>query len=211
MSPLPDILSSTETAPHSTFDLGDRVLIFVLGGPGSGKGTQCARISQEFNLTHLSVGDLLRAEAATGSELAKELDVYLKEGKIVPMETTLKLLRKAIVSSSVSAGFLIDGFPRQMDQALEFEKEMVPPQLVLYFDCPLETLEARLLKRGETSGRSDDNLDAIRKRFKTFMEQSLPVVEYYEKTGKVAKISSIPAVEEVYQTVCSTLKQTFKI
>ncbi|KAJ3195213.1 hypothetical protein HK101_000807 [Irineochytrium annulatum] len=173
-------------------------IVFVLGGPGCGKGTQCVRLAEEFNLTHLSAGDLLRAEVASGSERAKELDMLMKEGKIVPMEVTIKLLQEAMEASSGSSGFLIDGFPRQLDQAIAFEETVAPCRMALYFDCPENVLEQRLLKRGETSGRADDNIDTIMKRFKTFVNTSMPVIEHFKGMGKCVQISSVAPVEDVY-------------
>ncbi|KXS19902.1 ADK-domain-containing protein [Gonapodya prolifera JEL478] len=179
-------------------------IVFVLGGPGSGKGTVCARLKDEFGYVHLSAGDLLRAEVAKGTDSGKELDILMKEGKIVPAATTLRLMRAAMESAPASAaGFLIDGFPRQMDQALEFEEKIVPCQFALCFECPLSVLEQRLLKRGETSGRADDNAETIAKRFRTFEEASRPVIDYFESKGRVVKISSVPPPGHVYQTTRS--------
>ncbi|KAJ3325772.1 hypothetical protein HDU76_013132 [Blyttiomyces sp. JEL0837] len=176
-------------------------IVFVLGGPGCGKGTQCVRLAKDYNYIHLSAGDLLRAEVASGSERAKELDAIMKEGKIVPMEVTLGLLREAMERAGDANGFLIDGFPRQLDQAKAFEETVAKCKFVLFFDCPESLLEARLLKRGETSGRADDNLQTIKKRFKTFIDTSMPVIEYFDKVGKCVKISSEPPPDEVYQNV----------
>ncbi|ORY44411.1 ADK-domain-containing protein [Rhizoclosmatium globosum] len=174
----------------------DPNIIFVLGGPGSGKGTQCVRLAKEFRLTHLSTGDLLRAELEKGSEIGKKCGDLMKEGKIVPMEIILGLLKASILSNLDTPGFLIDGFPRAMNQAIEFEKSIFPAKKVLFFNCPLDTLEARLLERGKTSGRADDNIDTIRKRFKTFQEESLPVVGHFG--SRVLKIESTGTVDEVY-------------
>jgi len=96
------------------------------------------------------------------------------------------------------AKFLIDGFPRKMDQALKFEEVVCPARLVLFFDCPEEEMERRLLERGKTSGRADDNADSIRKRFRTFVETSMPVVEHYEAEGKVIKVLATKTPEGVY-------------
>ncbi|KAJ3021637.1 hypothetical protein HKX48_008118 [Thoreauomyces humboldtii] len=176
-------------------------IVFVLGGPGCGKGTQCSRIARDFNYTHLSAGDLLRDEVATGSNLGKELDSMMKEGKIVPMHVTIGLLSAAMEKAAPSEGFLIDGFPRQLDQAEAFEKEIHSCKFVLYFECSDELLEKRLLKRGETSGRADDNIATIKKRFRTFIETSMPVIDAYTAKGKCVLISSEPPVEEVYNNV----------
>ena len=102
-----------------------RRVVFVLGGPGSGKGTQCARLVAEFGWTHLSAGDLLRAEVARGTELGRELDRMMREGVIVPLDTTMRLLREAMLAADSSTpGFLIDGFPREIDQAVAFEDQV---------------------------------------------------------------------------------------
>ncbi|KAI8854164.1 adenylate kinase-domain-containing protein [Chytridium lagenaria] len=172
-----------EGRPKSRNSNAWKNIIFVLGGPGCGKGTQCVRLAKDFNLMHLSAGDLLRAEVASGSDRAKELDALMKEGKIVPMEITINLLQEAMDRDTNSSGFLIDGFPRQLDQAKAFESSVAPCRLVLFFDCPEDILEHRLLKRGETSGRADDNIVTIKKRFKTFVDTSMPVVEYFRKVG----------------------------
>ncbi|KAI9334550.1 adenylate kinase-domain-containing protein [Obelidium mucronatum] len=156
-------------------------VVFVIGGPGSGKGTQSAKLATEFGLTHLSTGDLLRAEVAAGSEVGLFCDGLLKDGKIVPMNIVIDLLKAAIerASQTDTNGILIDGFPRAVDQAVEFERALGPPSFILNFYCPLSVLESRLLERGKTSGRSDDNLESIRKRFATFEKESLPVLEYF--------------------------------
>jgi adenylate kinase family enzyme len=101
--------------------------------------------------------------------------------------------------------FLIDGFPRALDQGAEFEKSIMPCHSVLFFDCPEEEMEKRLLKRGETSGRADDNAETIRKRFKTFLTQSLPVKDHYLSQGQCHVISSVPAPDEVFVEVQKAL------
>ena len=192
-------------AAAATAKLRRSVIVFVLGGPGSGKGTQCERIVRDFGFKHLSAGDLLRAEVASGSPTGKNCEALMKEGKLVPVEITLELLKNAMTRSS-SSQFLIDGFPRALDQAEAFEKQVAMCSYVIYFDCPLETMQARLLKRGETSGRSDDNAETIKKRFDTFTNQSLPVITHYEKQGKAHKFSSVPAPDEVYIKVSELIK-----
>ena len=103
----------------------ERTVIFVLGGPGSGKGTNCSRLSKEYGFAHLSAGDLLREERnRPGSEYSELIERYISEGKIVPMEITIALLKNAMERSS-AAVFLIDGFPRQIDQALSFEEKVI--------------------------------------------------------------------------------------
>ncbi|GIL81962.1 hypothetical protein Vretimale_1515 [Volvox reticuliferus] len=182
----------------------DAQIIFVLGGPGSGKGTQCAQILEEYDCVHLSAGDLLRAEVKSGSVVGKKCEELMREGKLVPFAVTLNLLKKAMIESG-GKFFLIDGFPRALDQAEQFESSIMPCKAVLFFDCPEEEMEKRLLKRGETSGRSDDNAETIRKRFRTFLEQSLPVKDHYLGHGKCHIISAVPHPKEVFEVVKTVL------
>ncbi|KAI8572524.1 hypothetical protein RHMOL_Rhmol01G0206100 [Rhododendron molle] len=174
-------------------------VVFVLGGPGSGKGTQCQNIVRHFGYTHLSAGDLLRAEIKSGSENGTMIQNMIKDGKIVPSEVTIKLLQRAMLESS-NDKFLIDGFPRNEENRAAFESVTgIEPEFVLFFDCPEEEMERRLL--GRNQGREDDNVDTIRKRFKVYMESSLPVIEYYNSKGKVRKIDAAKTVEEVFEAV----------
>lgn len=189
----------------SPFRADEALVVFVLGGPGAGKGTQCANLVRDFGFKHLSAGDLLRAEQdRPGSDFGDMIKTYIKEGQIVPQEVTIQLLENAIkqtIDESGNRKFLIDGFPRKMDQAIKFQEIVVPSAFTLFFDCPEETMRKRLLHRGETSGRADDNEESIKKRFRTFVETSMPVVEHFEKEGKVVKVDATPAPEQVYQNV----------
>lgn len=133
-----------------------KTVVFILGGPGSGKGTQCELIVKKFNYVHLSAGDLLREERRTpGSEFGEVIQKRIDNGQIVPSEITVSLLKKAMEKSS-SSKFLIDGFPRNMENYDVWEKivgEAANVPFVVNFECSEETLEKRLLKRSETSGR----------------------------------------------------------
>lgn len=197
-------------ADSPRFSTNDVTVVFFLGGPGSGKGTQSANLVKDYGFVHLSAGDLLRAEQVReGSQYGELIKTYIREGKIVPMEITVVLLSNAMADSLASAPppagakarFLIDGFPRKLDQAVFFEKTVCPSEVVLFLDCPEEVMEQRLLKRGETSGRDDDNAESIRKRFRTFVDTSMPVVEDFEKKGKVVAVKATGSVDEVYATV----------
>ncbi|KAJ3324882.1 hypothetical protein HDU76_013300 [Blyttiomyces sp. JEL0837] len=211
----------------------DTSVVFVLGGPGAGKGTQCANIVRDFGFVHLSAGDLLREERnRPGSPYGELINNIIKEGQIVPMEITISLLHAAMKKSggkrflidgfprqmdqaekfeeeSGGKRFLIDGFPRQMDQAEKFEEEVCESKLVLFYECPEEEMLRRLLKRGETSGRVDDNIESIKKRFQVFKDTSYPVVEAYEKRGKVAKVSCINTVDGVYKETKAIFEKKF--
>lgn len=190
------------------FDKKKISVIFVLGGPGAGKGTQCDRLVKDYKFVHLSAGDLLRAEQQReGSAYGKMIKEYITEGQIVPMEVTIKLLENSI-GEAVKNGnhrFLVDGFPRKMDQAIKFDEDVCESSFVLFLTCPEKTLLDRLLERGKTSGRDDDNEESISKRFKTFIATSMPVVDYYREKGKVVEIDSSVPIDEVYQHIKSAI------
>ncbi|XP_052159048.1 UMP-CMP kinase 4-like isoform X6 [Oryza glaberrima] len=181
-------------------------IIFVLGGPGSGKGTQCSNIVEHFGFIHLSAGELLRAEINSGSENGTMIDTIIKEGKIVPSEITIKLLQEAIIKGG-NDKYIIDGFPRNEENRVVFESVInISPEFVLFFDCSEEEMERRLL--GRNQGRSDDNIETIRKRLKVFVESSLPVIEYYESKGMVKKVCTFVMV---MHASCSTVYSPYRI
>ncbi|KAJ5449816.1 uncharacterized protein N7458_006265 [Penicillium daleae] len=191
------------TSPR--FSSEEVTVVFFLGGPGSGKGTQSANLVKDYGFVHLSAGDLLRAEQLReGSQYGAMIKSYITEGKISPstsFPTRCATRSTPTPAPGTKARFLIDGFPRKLDQAVFFEQTVCPSELVLFLDCPEDVMEARLLKRGETSGRDDDNAESIRKRFRTFVETSMPVVDDFEAKGKVVKVQATGSVEDVYAEV----------
>ncbi|XP_058843160.1 adenylate kinase isoenzyme 1-like isoform X3 [Acipenser ruthenus] len=181
-------------------------IIFVVGGPGSGKGTQCERIVQKYGYTHLSTGDLLRAEVSSGSERGKKLSAIMEKGELVPLDTVLDMLKDAMIAKvDISKGFLIDGYPREVKQGEEFEKKIGAPTLLLYIDAGAETMVKRLMKRGETSGRVDDNEETIKKRLDTYYKATEPVIAFYEGRGIVRKMNAEGSVDDVFGQVSKAL------
>mmetsp|Transcript_123187 Transcript_123187/g.223900 ORF Transcript_123187/g.223900 Transcript_123187/m.223900 type:complete len:298 (-) Transcript_123187:235-1128(-) len=180
-------------------------VLFVLGGPGAGKGTQCEKILEHFpSWAHVSAGDCLRAERNDPTSKDGEvINSYIKDGKIVPAEITVKLLQKAM-AKKMKAGrtrFLIDGFPRNEDNVKTWKAnvgEDADVEGVLFFDVDEEELQKRLLERGKTSGRTDDNIDSIKKRFATHEKEQMPVVEAYRAEGKVFSVDARHPVEDVW-------------
>mmetsp|Transcript_39298 Transcript_39298/g.58010 ORF Transcript_39298/g.58010 Transcript_39298/m.58010 type:complete len:249 (+) Transcript_39298:51-797(+) len=202
--------SSFTTTPSSSEPFR---VVFVLGGPGAGKGTQCTLLSKNHGWAHLSAGDLLRAERKkSGSKLADIINSNISAGKIVPSEITTQLIKNAMVELQSTQGqikFLIDGFPRSEGNVTSWQEvvgDAAVLEYVLFFECPYDILTSRLLERGKTSGRSDDSLDVIRKRFNTYREESMPIIDMYEKEGKVRKILADRSIEDVYAEVESILK-----
>ncbi|WP_042919579.1 nucleoside monophosphate kinase [Stutzerimonas kunmingensis] len=179
-------------------------VVYVLGGPGAGKGTMCELADLQLGWTHLSTGDLLRAEQAargTTSEIIKE---YIAAGKLVPNEIVVRLLKDAMERTTRTTGkrnFLIDGFPRSLSnldawyEVFGLEEEL---PTMLYFECPFEVLEQRILGRARYSGRADDNVEAMKLRFDTFKAETLPTVELFKSKGKCVEIDTSQDRETVY-------------
>jgi len=177
-------------------------VVFVLGGPGSGKGTNCTRIQNDFGYVHLSAGDLLREERNSGSELATMINNYIVEGKIVPAEVTVRLLLKAMENSGRDK-FLIDGFPRDIGNLKCWEENAahVDVDFLLFLDCPQAIMVDRLLERGKTSGRSDDNEESIKKRLITYDNSTRPIIDHFANISKCRTVDSNRGLEEVYVDV----------
>nr|XP_043631682.1 probable UMP-CMP kinase 2 [Erigeron canadensis] len=172
---------------------------FVLGGPGVGKGTQCARIADTYGFTHLSVGDLLRKEISSNSEYGAMILETITKGKIVSSEVTVKLLKSTIDSSKTNR-FLIDGFPRSEENRVTYERIIgIEPEVVLFFDCDEEEMLKRVLHRNQ--GRVDDNVDTTMERLKVFEAYTLPVIRYYSEKGKLYKINAIGTEDEIFERV----------
>ena len=180
-------------------------VVFVLGGPGSGKGTQCALLSERLSWTHLSAGDLLRQERESGSDLAELINAKISNGLIVPSSITVTLLKnameKAYEANPNNSRFLIDGFPRSEENVTVWDEIIAQEatlEFVLFLDCPEDVMTGRILERAKVSGRSDDNLEVIRKRFKTFRETSMPIVTMFEQKGMLKTIVADKSVDDVY-------------
>ncbi|XP_053549482.1 UMP-CMP kinase [Bombina bombina] len=184
-------------------------VVFVLGGPGAGKGTQCERIVEKYGYTHLSAGDLLRDERKKpDSQYGELIETYIKDGKIVPVEITISLLQRAMEQTMATGSnknkFLIDGFPRNEDNLLGWNKTMngkAEVSFVLFFDCDNETCIDRCLERGKSSGRSDDNRESLEKRIQTYLQSTRPIIDLYEQTGKVRKVDASKSVDQVFVEV----------
>jgi pyrimidine 5'-nucleotidase len=178
-------------------------VVFVLGPPGSGKGTQCIKASQVFRALHLSAGDLLREEQAKpDSEHGKLISDFIKEGKIVPVEITVKLLLKSIHENK-SQRVLIDGFPRSIDNLdgwYRVAHDEVNTLGCLYFAAEdEEELQRRIIERGKTSGRADDDVEVLKKRFKTMNEVTMPVIKRLEFESTVRKVNAVQSKEDVWK------------
>lgn len=188
-------------------------VLFILGRPGSGKGTLCRYIVQKYGYVHLSAGDLLREERfRPGSKFGELIENYITNGQIVPVEITCSLLEQAMRTSESGHGrFLIDGFPRNQDNVDGWNRVMSDKVLlkgVVFCDCSQEVCTERCLKRGAAgSGRTDDNKEVLIKRHETYMNNTLPIIHHYEEKGMVYKVNSMNSPEKVFEDMQKILAQ----
>mmetsp|Transcript_132516 Transcript_132516/g.229907 ORF Transcript_132516/g.229907 Transcript_132516/m.229907 type:complete len:246 (-) Transcript_132516:144-881(-) len=174
---------------------------FVLGPPGSGKGTICAKIVDSFGFTSLTIADILSAEVRSGSEQGKTIELIRQEGKIVPKEILIPLLKREMERFPDSNNFLLDGFPRAMDLAVAFEQTFFECRMVLYLACPEEVCKARLAARHKLLKTPLDTEEVVAKRCVVFKEVGFCVVQYFDALGKVRKVDASAPLEEVWESV----------
>lgn len=182
-------------------------VVFVLGGPGAGKGTMCELAESQLGWVHLSAGDLLREERNSEGPTAAVIEACAVEGTLVPNEIIVNLLKntmEVITRTTGRRNFLLDGFPRSLSN-LEgwyeiFGRETDLPKM-LYFECPYDVLENRILARSKYTGRSDDNVDSLKLRFDTFKAETLPTVELFRGMNKCIVVDTSLDRQAVYALV----------
>ena len=180
--------------------------LILFGPPGSGKGTQSEKIVQKFGLKHLSTGDLLRRELSEKTPLGIEAKNFMDKGQLVPDEVVIGMIDSCLDKNPDAKGFLFDGFPRTVAQAEALDKLLSLKKTsitkVLALEVSEDELIKRLLKRGETSGRSDDiNEEVIRKRFAVYKKDTSAVAGHYQQLGKFESIKGEGSVEEIFQAL----------
>lgn len=180
--------------------------LILFGPPGSGKGTQSERIVQKFGLIHLSTGNLLRQEIQDKTPLGMEARSFMDRGQLVPDEVVIAMISSLLEKHPEAKGFLFDGFPRTIAQAEALDKLLSLKKTsickVLALTVSEEELVKRLMKRGETSGRSDDNNEmVIRQRFEVYKRETEPVAHYYEAHGKLEKIRGEGSVDDIFSAL----------
>jgi adenylate kinase len=161
--------------------------LLLIGPPGSGKGTQGELLAQRLGLEHIAAGDLLRAEVEAQTPLGRRVADMMQRGDLVPDAVIISLLMPKVIAAAEGSGYLLDGFPRSVEQAVEARKlaEQVgaAPDAVIYLDAPRDELMRRILSRAEIEGRADDNPTTVANRLEVFDEATRPLVDYYRDRG----------------------------
>ena len=183
--------------------------IVIFGAPGSGKGTQSARIVEKYGLNHISTGDVLRGEIAAGTELGKTAQALIDHGQLIPDALMVDILASKLDSLTTGNGVIFDGFPRTIAQA-EALKAMLAERgqdvtAMIELDVPEDELMIRLLKRGEESGRADDNEETIKKRLVVYAEQTAPLKDWYKNDGKHCYINGLGELDRIFADIVAAI------
>lgn len=181
--------------------------IVLFGPPGAGKGTQSEKLIDKYNLAHISTGDLFRKNLNEGTKMGKLAQKYMDEGNLVPDEVVIGMVDERIKEREETSGYLFDGFPRTIEQAKALDRLMdkneTPISTMISLDVPEEELITRLLERGKTSGRPDDqNLDKIKTRIQVYQEETLPVATYYKEQKKYNNVVGVGAIDKIFENIC---------
>jgi adenylate kinase len=184
--------------------------LILFGPPGSGKGTQAISLAGKYGIIHISTGDLFRYEMGNNTPLGQEAKNYMQKGELVPDEVTIGMLRNKVEAHPEAKGFIFDGFPRTVAQAealdrmLQEEGQSVSALIALEVDD--DEIVARILNRGKTSDRADDNDESIiRKRIDVYNRETAPVFDYYAQTGKTKRINGIGSIEDIFGRLCNEI------
>jgi adenylate kinase len=186
--------------------------LILFGPPGSGKGTQATKLREEYNLIHISTGDLLRSEMQKNTQLGNEAKAYITAGKLVPDEVVIGMISQKLDENKTQnpAGYIFDGFPRTVPQAEALDKLLLekatPISKVLSLIVSDAELIERLSERGKSSGRADDsNVDVIKNRIKVYFDETLPVSNHYKKQDKLYEIHGEGNIDAIFNALCTAI------
>ena len=185
--------------------------LVLLGAPGSGKGTQAARLKEHLQVPHISTGDLLRAEVAAGSPLGLQAKEVMARGELVSDDILLGMLEDRFSRDDTRAGFILDGYPRNLAQAAALDELL--ERLGQKFDAAVqltvdnEQIVERLAGRAKAEGRADDNPESVRKRLQVYDEQTAPVIEFYRQHGQLGVVDGVGPLDEVFERILQAITQ----
>ena len=186
--------------------------IVLFGAPGAGKGTQAVMLAEKYDLVHLSTGDILRKEIASGTDLGKQAQRFTDKGELVPDEVMIDMIRSQIEQNVGAKGFIFDGFPRTTAQAEALDKMLNGKGLeivsMIALDVENDELVNRLLKRGAVSGRPDDqSMDVIRNRIDVYHKKTKPIIGYYHEQKKYQPINGIGEIADIFDRLCQHVEK----
>ena len=185
--------------------------IVIFGPPGSGKGTQSVRLKEKYRLVHLSTGDILRDAMVKKTSLGVKAQEYMDKGELVPDEDVIGMLMKVLDENIDSNGFIFDGFPRTVKQALFLKENLEKRDTMIYalltLDVEKEELVKRLIDRGKKTGRSDDELSVIENRINVYHNQTAPVIEFYKKLDKYYPVAGMGTIDEIFDRLCKVIEE----
>lgn len=187
--------------------------LVLFGAPGSGKGTQSAKIIDQYGLYHISTGEVLRDHIARGTKLGKIADSYISQGQLIPDDLMISILEDVLDNQAEgNNGVVFDGFPRTIPQAKSL-KEMLRKRgtdlhAVIGLEVPEEELIERMVNRGKETGRADDNLETIKKRLDVYHNQTMPLKDYYQKEGNYLTVNGSGKVDEIFDTIAKGIDKT---
>ena len=186
--------------------------LVLLGAPGSGKGTQAARLREHLQVPHISTGELLRAAVAAGTDLGRKAKAVMESGALVSDEIVLGMLEERLTAGDTGGGFILDGYPRNLAQANALDALLArlgqPVDIAVQLDVDADKLIDRLAGRAQAEGRADDSPDAVRKRLAVYNEATAPVVDFYRTTGRLACVDGVGGMDDVFQRILVTLAPT---
>src|SRR3954451_14932777 len=186
-----------------------RMNVLLIGPPGSGKGTQGQRLAERLGLEHLAAGDLLRAEVDHETPLGRRVAAIMQRGELVPDAVILSLLMPRVLKAADTCGYLLDGFPRSVEQAREARQLATQagagPNAVIYLDAPRDELIRRILARAEKEGRADDNPHTVENRLRVFEEATAPLVDHYRERGLLHVVNADQDEDAVTAEILETL------
>ena len=184
--------------------------LVLLGPPGSGKGTQAARLKDTLGVPHISTGDLLRAEVAAGTPLGLQAKEVMARGDLVSDAILLGMLESRLGREDVAGGFILDGYPRNLAQAGALDGLLAkigqPLDAVVQLDVATELLVERIAGRAQAEGRADDNPESVRKRLQVYDQQTAPVIEYYRQQGQLTVIDGVGSLDEVFNRILGAIQ-----
>ncbi|HET8897297.1 MAG TPA: adenylate kinase [Rhodanobacteraceae bacterium] len=183
--------------------------LVLIGAPGSGKGTQAERLKTALGVPHISTGDLLRAAVKAGTPLGLKAKAVMDAGQLVSDDVVLGMLEERVSLPDAAAGFILDGYPRNLAQADALDTLLArlgqPLDAVVSLDVPFDAIVERCRLRFEAEGRADDNPDTVRKRLGVFAEQTAPVADYYRQRGQLQHVAGVGAMDEVFARILAVL------